>query len=184
MTLAKSTFFCSCRGPDFNSQNLFGDSQVTVTPAPENLMPSSGLPWHVTHVHTPTHRHTRMAYTQFLYVISTLCLKCNFSNKEQSSKQGATGTEMGWVWGSGDKRKAWKHREKRGSKKLCISLAKNGEGSILASRKKTPGHLQLEDVCFNRMHNSTWRSKALPDGKWGIKLTASNAHKSRPHQKV
>lgn len=36
-----------------------------------------------------------------------------------------------------------------------VSLAKNGEGNILASRKKTPEHLQFEDLCFNMMHNST-----------------------------
>lgn len=46
-----------------------------------------------------------------------------------------------------------------------VSLAKSGEGSVIASRKKTPEHSQLEDLCFNMVHNSTRRSEALPDGK-------------------
>ena len=52
---------CSCRGPRFSSQHPHGGSQPSVTPAPGNLMPSSGLSWHPpTHTETPTYTHKQV----------------------------------------------------------------------------------------------------------------------------
>ena len=40
---------CSSRGPRFNSQHPHGSSQVSVTPVPGDLIPSSGLHGHQAH---------------------------------------------------------------------------------------------------------------------------------------
>jgi hypothetical protein len=39
---------CSCRGPGFGSQYPHGNSQLSVTSIPSDLMPSSGLQGHYT----------------------------------------------------------------------------------------------------------------------------------------
>lgn len=48
-SVVKSTC-CSCRGLRFDSQNLHGGPQPSVTPVPGDLMPSSELSKHQTHI--------------------------------------------------------------------------------------------------------------------------------------
>jgi hypothetical protein len=58
-SLVKSTY-CSCRGPEIPSTYIVWliGLQPLITPAPRDLMPSSGLQRHCTHVHIPTQRDT------------------------------------------------------------------------------------------------------------------------------
>ena len=55
---------CSCKEPRFNSQHPHGGSQPSITPAPGDLMLSSGLCGHCMHMYlsiytvTYTHTHT------------------------------------------------------------------------------------------------------------------------------
>lgn len=115
MTQAKSTC-CFCKGPDFNSQNVYGGSQVTVTPALENLMPSSGLPGTsltCSYLHTDIHT---LGTRKFLYVISAITNALNATlaiNKRVPSKE-----PMGQRWAEEMKGKHGKQRN--GALRSCV----------------------------------------------------------------
>jgi hypothetical protein len=51
---------CSSRGPRFNSQHPYNGSQISVTPVPGNITPSSGFLRHCVHL---TYMQAKHSYT-------------------------------------------------------------------------------------------------------------------------
>jgi hypothetical protein len=69
---------CSCRGPQFNSQNPDDSSQVFVTPVLGDLMPSSGLCGLLHACGTQTYMQIEHIHV-IIIIIITIIIICKFN---------------------------------------------------------------------------------------------------------